>query len=242
MLNIVASVGRYLSNPSREARQREEAPADIASLLGNLGRLEKEHCILVASESECEESAIGHLCSILAPECVVLPLPLPTAGPIYSILMSLEQASMDIELLILGPGLPADSPLQEMITKARDSGNDGCIAIHGELSTDLPCAVEDQGGISHVAWNRPAAGRRLAGFHWFRRTRQFVEAAEKAVLRHATAPGTLELGAAWNEALLSGMRVGVVPVGATEMATSGARRAETAPSRRTRDEEPSRFV
>ncbi len=212
MLNVVATTGRFSQASSTSARQGNDAPADIASLLGNLGRLDKERCVLVASESECEASAIGHLASILAPECVVLPLPLSTAGPVYSILMSLSDAPMEQELLILEPGLPANAPLQEMLAKSRESGSDGCIAIHGELSTDLPCVVEDQGGISHVAWNRPAAGRRLAGFHWFRRTRQFVEAAEKAVLRHATAPGTLELGAAWNEALLSGARVGTIPV------------------------------
>lgn len=228
MLNVVASTGRFSQASPTDAGRCEEATADIGSLLGTLGRLDKEHCVLVASESECETSAIGHLASILAPECVVLPLPLPTAGPVYSILMALERSAMEAELLILEPGLPADAPLREMLAKSRESGCDGCIAIQGELSTSLPCVVEDQGGISHVAWNRPAAGRRTAGFHWFRRTRQFVEAAEKAVLRHATAPGTLELGAAWNEALLAGARVDAIPLGAAR--THGARTVE-APAR-----------
>lgn len=228
MLNVVASSGRYSPASATDARRSEEASSEITSLLRHLARLEKERCVLVASESECETSAIGHLASILAPECVVLPLPLPTAGPVYSILMSLADAPMEQELLILEPGLPTSAPLHEMIARSRESGCDGCIAIHAELSTDLPCAVEDQGGISHVAWNRPAAGRRLAGFHWFRRTRLFVEAAEKAVLRHATAPGTLELGAAWNEALLAGAKVGTIPVDAVE--TPCARKME-APTR-----------
>lgn len=230
MLNVVAPLGLYLSNLSRDTTPHDFATRDITTLLVILARLGKERCTVVASESECEASAIGHLSSIMAPECVVLPLPLPTAGPVFSILMSLADAPMEKELLILEPGLPGNAPLQETIARSRESGCDGCIAIHGELATDLPCAVEDQSGVSHVAWNRPAAGRRLAGFHWFRRTRFFVEAAEKAVLRHATETGTLELGAAWNEALLSGMRVGLTEIDSHHGRTSNPMRTMEAVS------------
>lgn len=242
MLNVVASSGRYSSASSTDARQDRNASTDIASLLGNLGQLEKERCVLVASESECEASAIGALASMLAPDCIVLPLPLPTAGQVFSVLMSLEHAQMDAELLVLEPGLPANAPLREMLAKSRDTGREGCIAIHGELSTDLPCVVEDQTGISHVAWNRPAAGRRVAGFHWFRRTRQFVEAAEKAILRAPTGTETLGLAAVWNEALLAGARVGTIPVVATAAAPRGSSRPEATHCVRIRDEEPSHFA
>lgn len=216
MLNIVAPFRENAVaqlQPAPGAAIDETAVQNLSRFLANLASSPKRsRCTLVASETALESSPLGGLSSLFAPECKVVSTASETAGPVFSVLLALDDASLEKELLVLETSLPRDTDIEDALERSRRSGFEACVGVRPGIEAGFGCVAEDGSGPAHFAWNRIGVGKPSAGFHWFRRASLFVHAAEKAVLRHAQGSGALEIGAAWNEAMLAGATVGTISV------------------------------
>jgi hypothetical protein len=141
------------------------------------------------------------------PHAGIVALESAPATPLFAALMALDRWNSDDELLLVDPLEGVTSHLEEFLAQARLSRVEGAIATAASRHPRDSHLLEESGEVSQVVKGRPVSHKAVAGLHWFRRCQDFVEAAERAILRDIrleTPPGLEEV---WNELILDGKRV-----------------------------------
>lgn len=145
---------------------------------------------------------------ILQPSSQVIKLREQTKGALCTCLMAIDYIDNEDPLVIANADQIIDIDYKDVFhhfdTVQADAGVITFPNIHPRFS--YVRTKEDK--VTEVAEKHPLSARAIAGFYYYKKGRDFVEAAEKALLKRNEVNGIYYLSASMNELILMGKKVG----------------------------------
>jgi Nucleotidyl transferase len=152
------------------------------------------------------ESVIG----LVAPGSLVVPIRGETAGAACTALLCIRHLEPDQEVLILNNNEIIDIDYGEVVADFRQRHLDAGVvtfpSVHPRYSY---VALDDDGLVVEAAEKHPISRHATAGFYWFRRSAEFVEAVQNMIRKDAHVDGRFFISPVFNEYVLSQKRVGI---------------------------------
>jgi NDP-sugar pyrophosphorylase family protein len=189
----------------------------IEVVVRNLTPSEPHQFVFVCREEHVEQYALGDVLRLIAPGCRVVTMRRPTAGALCSVLLGVELLQNDEELLVANADQHVDVPIDTFLAAARADRLDGSIMTFPNTHPRWSYARVEDGLVTGVAEKQPISRHATAGIYYFRRATDFVDAAERMLLKNASVKGEFYVAPVYNELVLAGRRIGVFPLEAAQM-------------------------
>lgn len=150
---------------------------------------------------------------LLDPDAAVVLAEGATAGSACTTLLAVDFIAKDEELLIANGDQVLDFDVNRAIESMRerelDAGTVVFDSVHPRWSY---VKINDEGLVIEAAEKRPVSRNATAGFYYFKQGQLFVSAAFNMIRKGANLNGTYFVCPAFNELVLAGKRIGVVPI------------------------------
>lgn len=160
-----------------------------------------------------EENRRFHLAMVirlLMPDAVIIETAGETAGAACTALLAAEAVNNGDPLLIVNSDQIVEHDLAVMIAGFRGRGLDGGVltfkAVHPRWSY-VRC--DDEGLVVEAAEKRPISHLATAGIYWFAHGRDFINAAQRMILKDAHVDSAFYVCPSYNEMILQQKRVGI---------------------------------
>lgn len=169
----------------------------------------KQHVFVIRKE-DARSSYLQDVLALLSPESAVVQADGPTAGAACTALLAIEHIRRDHELLIVNGDQVFNCDLSVAIQDFHDRNLDaGTIAFDSVHPRWSFVRVNAEGLVSEAAEKRPISRFATAGFYWFRRGGDFVDAAFAMIRKNAHVGGRFYVCPTFNELILKNARIGV---------------------------------
>ena len=150
---------------------------------------------------------------LIEPTARVVELDAETSGAACSALMAVEHINSDTPLLIVNGDQILDADLNAIVEDFWQRDLDGGIAVFKDVHPRWSFVKCDAAGIViEAAEKRPISDLATAGFYYFRRGSDFVQAAMSMILKGASVNNLFYICPAYNELILQQKRIGVFKV------------------------------
>ena len=186
-------------------------------VIRNLTPLQAHQFVFICRAEHVQRYALGDVLRLVAPGCQIVTMSKPTAGALCSVLLGLEHLQHDDELVIANADQWIDVPIDRFIAVARQSGWDGGIMTFPNTHPRWSYARIEGDQVVTVAEKQPISRNATVGIYYFRRGTDFVQAAERMLLKNASVGGEFYVAPVFNEFILQGKRVGHFPIEAGQM-------------------------
>ena len=183
----------------------------------NLAPAEPHRFIFVCRSEHLQNFALGDVLNLVAPGCQIVSMRKPTAGALCSVLLGMEYLQHDEELLVANADQFIDASVDAFLAAARAARWDGAIMTFPNTHPRWSYARTEGDHVVAVAEKQPISRNATAGLYYFRRSLDFVEAAERMLLKHACLAGEFYVAPVYNELILAGKRVGIFPIEGSAM-------------------------
>ena len=193
----------------------------IEIVVGNLTPREEHQFVFVCREEHHQKFALFDVLRLIAPGCRVIGMRQPTAGALCSVLLAMEELNNDEELLVANADQFIDVPIDNFLKSARSKNWDGYMMTFPSTHPKWSYAREENGEVVAVAEKRPISHHATVGLYYFRCARDFIAAAESMLLKNASLGGEFYVCPVYNELILKGKKIGILPIKREEMHSLG---------------------
>jgi len=214
MLKIVVPLGscRTRRIPSPTALPVELTEIDgqplLESVVARLRPDELHQFVFVTNQEDARRWALDDVARQIAPGCAIVVAPRSPANPVFASLLAADEIDSDHEVVVAESTRVFDGAIDAFLSQARTSSFDGCTASFRCTHPKWNYLLEELGEVLQVVQNRPVSDQALAPVLWLRRARDYLDAAERHVVRHLDEPETRETSCVVNELVLAGRRIG----------------------------------
>ncbi|MBI4063346.1 MAG: glycosyltransferase family 2 protein [Elusimicrobia bacterium] len=193
----------------------------IEIVVRNLTPKTSHRFIFICRQEHVSGFALGDVLRLIAPDCKIVPSRSPTAGALCSVLLAGEHINPDEELLIVNADQYVDASIDDFLTFARKDEWDGCLLTFSSTHPKWSYARVERDRVIAVAEKRPISKHATAGIYYFRRGQDFLQAAEKTLLKSASLEGQFYVCPVYNEMILMGRRITIYPMNTGQMHSLG---------------------
>ena len=174
--------------------------------------------IFIFNSADCAQfhidSSVKLLCDV---DCRVIKLRNETKGALCTSLIAYDFIDNDDGLLIVNPDQVIDADLCDIVRFFKKSNFDAAVIGFNSVHPRWSYYHEDDDGmIDEVAEKRPLSHNAIAGFYYFAEGRQFIEYAERVILKGVTHNDQFYISSVLNEYILSEGRVGSYKINANQ--------------------------
>ena len=195
--------------PSKNLAEVVRRPL-VQHVYENLATIPDARFLFVVRREEVARFHLDEILRLLDPDCVVVVAEGPTAGAACTAILAVEHIRNDDPLIIANGDQILLTDLRAALDDFRSRDLDGGIltfdAVHPRWSY---VRLDDRGLVVEAAEKRPISRHATAGFYYFRRGRDFVEAAMEMIRKDAHVGGGFYVCPAVNQMVLKQARVGV---------------------------------
>lgn len=150
---------------------------------------------------------------LLLPDSQVIPVAEPTGGAACTALLAIETINTDEPLMLCNGDMVVDGHLAEMLADFQKRDLDGGIlvfeAVHPRWSYVKTNAA---GYVIETAEKRPISKLATAGIYYFRKGRDFAQAAMNMIKKDAHVGGAFYVCPSYNELILQQKKIGVYEI------------------------------
>lgn len=175
--------------------------------------LRAERHVFVIRKEDARRSHLHEVLRLMDPSCEVVQAEGPTAGAACTALLAVEHIAADRELVIANGDQLFHCDLADAVAEFRrqdlDAGTLVFDSVHPRWSF---VRLGDDGLVVEAAEKRPISRNATAGFYYFRRGAEFVQAATAMIRKGAGVNGSFYVCPAFNELILRHARVGAYPI------------------------------
>ena len=193
----------------------------IEIVVANVTPRESHRFVFVCRREHLDRFALGEVLALVAPGCAVVPMEAPTAGALCTVLLATEHIGRDDELMIANGDQYVEVSIDDFLRAARGASLDGSIMTFPSMHPKWSYARVEDGEVVAVAEKRPISRDATAGIYYFRRGSDFLDAAERMILKDARAAGEFYVCPVYNELILAGRKIGVFPIVREQMHSLG---------------------
>lgn len=156
---------------------------------------------------------LDNVASLLHPGAITLKVEGRTPGAACTALLASGYIQSDEELLVISANELVDADFAAIVADFRrrqlDAGAVTFPSMHPRYSY---VQLDEQGLVVEATEKNPISRHATAGFYWFARGSDFVEAAKNMIRKDAHVNGLFYICPAFNELILAHKRIGVHPV------------------------------
>ncbi len=167
--------------------------------------------ICVIRHDENRQYHTGAVIKLIDPTAQLVELKNNTSGAACSALLAVEHINSSDPLLIInGDQLLLDVDLPDVVTGFQTKGLDGGILVFEDIHprwSFVKCNDTDE--VIETAEKRPISNLATAGFYYFARGEDFVQAAMEMIKKDAQVGGAFYICPAYNELILKQRKIGV---------------------------------
>lgn len=189
----------------------------VELVVRNLTPPEAHRFVFVCRREHLDAYALGDVLRLIAPDCRIVSTLKPTGGALCSVLLGLEHLQLDGELLIANADQCVEVAVESFLAAARAGAWDGYMMTFPNTHPRWSYARLDGDEVVAVAEKQPISRHATVGLYYFRRAADFVQAAERVLLKNASVSGEFYVAPAYNELILRHRRVGIFPIDASQM-------------------------
>lgn len=170
--------------------------------------LEPKNYIFVFSEEDCRKFHLDASTKILTPAGRVVKLRSQTAGALCTCLMAVKYIDNTTPLLIVNSDQVIDVDYIKVLRYFESIVADAGVITFPSIHPRWSYARKESGEVVEVAEKRPLSKDAIAGFYYYKKGCDFVEAAKKALVKQRHLDGKYYISSSINELILMGKRVG----------------------------------
>lgn len=189
----------------------------IEIVVRNLTPSEPHQFVFVCRREHVQTYALADVLNQIAPGCRIVTMGKPTAGALCSVLLGIEHLQHEEELLVANADQYVSASVDSFLAAARAADWDGGLVTFPNTHPRWSYARTEGGYVVAVAEKQPISRNATAGLYYFRRSLEFVHAAERMLLKNASFAGEFYVAPVYNELILSGKRVGIFPIDGAAM-------------------------
>lgn len=187
----------------------------IEHVIQNLSSADKDiQFIFVLSSADCRRFHLDSTLNIITDhQCRIVRLDNETKGAACSALMAISNIGNDCPLIIANSDQLFDDSPQDLIARLQevDAGVVTFESVHPRWSY---VRLDEQGFVVETAEKRPISREAIAGLYYFRRGKDFVEAAMRSIQKDSSVDGNFYIAPTLNELILQGKKIRVAKVDA----------------------------
>ena len=170
--------------------------------------LDPKQYIFVFSEEDCMKFHLDASAKILTPASQVIKLRNQTAGALCTCLMAIEYINDDTSLIIANSDQIIDVDYRNVVSHFEKQGADAGVITFPNIHPRWSYCRKVSDEVVEVAEKRPLSKDAIAGFYYYKKGSDFVEAAKRALLKQNQLDGQYYISASINEMILMGKKVG----------------------------------
>ena len=175
----------------------------IQRVVENYSTVHNAKFIVVLLQEECNKFHTDNVVSLIADEFTeVIRLKSLTCGGLCSCLMGIEYINNDNELIISNNDQLIDINFEDVLSEFRKENADCGVICFKAVHPRWSYIKTDGVSVIETAEKRPIAHQAIAGFYYFKKGTEFVEAAKRAIRKGSTCNGKYYITAALNEMIL----------------------------------------
>lgn len=185
----------------------------LEQVVENYKELKERRFIFVFDQKDCGEFHLDESARILTqPQTDILVLENETAGALCTCLMAVKMIGNDNPLFIANCDQIIDVDYNAVIKKFESENADAGVITFDSIHPRWSYARIKVDEVIEVAEKRPLSKNAIAGFYYFKHGRDFVSAAETAILKDNQYNGKFYISSSLNEIILRGKKVGYYPI------------------------------
>jgi NDP-sugar pyrophosphorylase family protein len=193
----------------------------IEVVVENITPAEPHEFIFVCKQEHVEQFALADVLRLVAPTCQIVTMRQPTAGALCSVLLAMEHINTDDEVLVANADQVIDVSIDTFLSAARNGAVDGCVMTFPSTHPKWSYAKVEDGEVVAIAEKRPISHHATVGLYYFRSGKDFIEGAERMILKSATLKGEFYVSPVYNELILAGRRITIHEVAREQMHSLG---------------------
>lgn len=188
----------------------------VERLAAQLAPLEAR-VIFVVNEEDMRRWHLDKVIQLAIPGAIVLSCARPTAGAVCTAMLALHHIDLEDELLILAANERLEIAYPATLEDFRARGLDAATLVFSSLHPRYAyVALDDDGAIVEAAEKRPISRNATAGFYWYARAGDFLDAAQDMIRKDAQVDGAFYLSMIFNQLVLRQRRLGVRQIAARD--------------------------
>ncbi len=184
----------------------------IELVAANLTPHEPHEFIFICRQEHLEQYALADVLRLVAPGCQVVSMREATAGALCSVLLASSHLDRDGELLVANADQIVDVSMDAFLADARRRKADGSLITFPATHPKWSYVKLEGELVVAAAEKRPISPHATAGLYYFRQTGQFLDAAERMLLKNASLRKEFYVCPVYNEFVLQGLRVTTYPI------------------------------
>lgn len=169
--------------------------------------------IFICQKEHYQKYALQELLNLISPDCKIITIDRITEGAAVTVLLAKELINNDEELIIANSDQWIDWNPQHFLSflhsKDADGGIVTFISTHPKWSF---VKVDDEGLVKEVAEKKPISNIATVGIYYYKRGRDFVNAAEQMIKKNIRTNNEFYVAPAYNEMILLGKKILHYPV------------------------------
>ena len=175
--------------------------------------IEDAEFVFVVRKEDDLRFYLREVLQLLDPTCTIIRTDGETAGAACTALLAVDHMMNDEELVIANADQILAFDVRDAIASFRardlDAGTVVFESVHPRWSF---VKTDDRGYVVEAAEKRPVSRNATAGFYYFRRGRDFVEAAQAMILKGGDVNGGFFVCPTFNELILAQKKIGIHPI------------------------------
>ena len=190
--------------------QEIERKTILQYVFESLQDVKASHFIVVVKREDVDKYHLDNIVRLLRPEAEVIIATGNTQGAVCTCLLSVDNLAMDEPLLITGSDQILLEPPSKILTDFQAHDYDGGVAIFDDVHPRWSYVrLDDQQHVIEAAEKRPISRNAVAGFYYYKKASDFIEAAHSMILKSASVNGSFFICPVFNEMILKQKTIGV---------------------------------
>lgn len=149
----------------------------------------------------------------IVPDCNIISIPGKTEGAACTVLLALDEISLDNPLLIANSDQYVDLSIDDFLRKAFQSDRDGLIMTFPATDKKWSYAKTNSAGlVTEVAEKKPISPHATVGIYYFKKARAFVEACQSMIKLDQRTNGEFYVCPVYNELIRNGAQIEIFPI------------------------------
>lgn len=163
--------------------------------------------IYVFSQDDCNQFHIDKSAQLLNDNAKILALKNQTAGALCTSLIAIEMINNEDSLIIANSDQIIDVDYSEVLAYFNEHNGDAGVITFQDIHPRWSYVQTMGKEIVEVAEKRPLSNRAIAGFYYYRKGEDFIDAAMSALTKKSSVEGKYYISASFNELILKGAKV-----------------------------------
>lgn len=173
--------------------------------------------VFAMRKSDVRRHHLDSIARLAAPDCAVVEIDGATQGAACTALLCIEHIDPDDELVVMNANELIDADLSRIASDFRGQGLDAGVTTFPSLHPRYSYVrLDDAGRVVQATEKHPISRSAIAGFFWFRRGSDFVDAAMDMIRKDAKVDDHFFISLTLNELILRQKAIGVFPIPAAD--------------------------